>query len=295
MMLIKNTKELSQGPIKVLVYGESGSGKTSLAKTLPGAPKDVLVVSAESGLLPLKDSGIDYIDITRDQENALLPREKRLDVLLEAYKYLLTDEAKSKYKWVVIDSLSEIQQCLMEALRLKHLNSKDNFAVYRDNLEKMSSIVKMFRDLPSFNVLMICLSERDKDDNGKIFQNFALTGKIASLIPQFFDQVMYLVADNEGKRLLFCDKTDKVFAKDRSGRLNKIEDANMDVIVAKIREEKKDATGENTKGGSNGSKTDPAKPANTGAAAATQTAAVQNPGTGRAVANEPTVSSGARV
>ena len=51
---------------KVLVYGMAGAGKTSLAKTAPGK---VLVISAEAGLLSIKDApDLDAIEVKEASE-----------------------------------------------------------------------------------------------------------------------------------------------------------------------------------------------------------------------------------
>ena len=51
---------------KVLVYGMAGAGKTSLAKTAPGK---VLVISAEAGLLSIKDAtNVDAIEVKEASE-----------------------------------------------------------------------------------------------------------------------------------------------------------------------------------------------------------------------------------
>jgi len=57
---IKNTSSIHTDGVKILIFGKSGVGKTSLVGTLEGK---TLVLSAESGLLVLKDKNIDVIDI----------------------------------------------------------------------------------------------------------------------------------------------------------------------------------------------------------------------------------------
>ena len=48
---IHSTKDAATHGIKLLIYGQAGSGKTSLAATCPGNP---IIISAEAGLLSLK-------------------------------------------------------------------------------------------------------------------------------------------------------------------------------------------------------------------------------------------------
>ena len=58
MDYIKNTEAIHQSNLKCLIYGESGAGKTYLANTLT---QPTLIISAESGLVSLTGSNIDYV------------------------------------------------------------------------------------------------------------------------------------------------------------------------------------------------------------------------------------------
>lgn len=235
-MLIKNTKDLKDGPLTILVYGQSGAGKTTLTKTLPGAPGKILVISAESGLLPLQEAGIDYVDITRNDKDELLPKESRIARVGEVYNYLQTAEAKAKYDWIVFDSLTEIGQVLVDSLQVKHAGSKDGYAVYRENLQMLRSMItKFFRDQDHYNSLILTLSERGKNAEGIQAVNIDLEGRMSQSAPQFFDCVFLLGVQPDGKRILMTATTERYIAKDRSGKLLQMEDADLGKIIGKIR------------------------------------------------------------
>ena len=58
---IKSTKDIvGKDGVKILIHANSGTGKTSQLGTIDGK---VLILSAESGLLVLKDKNLDVIDI----------------------------------------------------------------------------------------------------------------------------------------------------------------------------------------------------------------------------------------
>ena len=234
-MKVNNTRNYSSNALKILIIGPSGSGKTSLAKT---TGEKTLVISAESGLLCLNESDIDIVDITSDDTGALISKEKRITRLGEVYRYLLEDETKKKYKWIFIDSLSEISQNLVEQLQVEFPERKDSLVLYGENAKRMRSIIKSFRDLPYYNVVMVALSETDKDENNIRFTGPSVIGKISNQLPAYFDEVFYLHVDRneEGQtvRRLVTEGSERLAAKDRSGKLAKFEEPNLSSISKKI-------------------------------------------------------------
>lgn len=235
-MLIKNTRTMAQAHgIKSILYGESGVGKTSQAKTLIDEGFKPIIISAESGLLSLAGSNIDVIDISRDDKNQILPPEKRFERLAEAYNFLLNQ--KHDYDTIILDSLTEINQCLMDNLRAKYPDSKDTLKMYGDNAVVMQKMIKKFRDL-NYNVVLIALSSNEKDEVGRRFTTMDLVGKVAAGIPALFDTVLYMFVDENLERKILTSKTDKTTAKDRSGRLNQLEEPNLGKIFKKIKETK---------------------------------------------------------
>ena len=92
----KRTSQIMNNGITILVYGQSGVGKTTLIKTLPGK---VLILSAEAGLLSLRDTDIEYVDI------------HTMDDLTEAYTYIVSNI--TEYNCIVLDSLSEIGEVIL--------------------------------------------------------------------------------------------------------------------------------------------------------------------------------------
>ena len=214
---LKNTKDLSHTGVKILVYGQAGSGKTSLIPTLPKP----IVLSAEGGLLSIQDANLPYIQINS------------MDDLNEAYDYLLNNE---EFKSVAIDSISEIAEVVLN--HEKKIN-KDPRAAYGSMQEQMADIIRSFRDLPFKHVYMSAKLEKSTDEMGRILYAPSMPGnKTGQALPYFFDEVLALRVEKDEagvtQRALMCDSDGLWSAKDRSGKLSAWESADLGEIIAKI-------------------------------------------------------------
>ena len=214
---LKNTKDLSHTGVKILVYGQAGSGKTSLIPTLPKP----IVLSAEGGLLSIQDANLPYIQINS------------MDDLNEAYNYLLDNE---EFKSVAIDSISEIAEVVLN--HEKKIN-KDPRAAYGSMQEQMADIIRSFRDLPFKHVYMSAKLEKSTDEMGRILYAPSMPGnKTGQALPYFFDEVLALRVEKDEagvtQRALMCDSDGLWSAKDRSGKLSAWESADLGEIIAKI-------------------------------------------------------------
>jgi phage nucleotide-binding protein len=210
---------LSNG-IKVLVYGESGSGKTFLTSTL----ENPVVLSVEAGLLSLHAHEIQFVEI------------KDLEQLREAYAWALESKEAQQFPTVVLDSISEIAEVVLIAEKKK---TKDPRAAYGEMQSTMAELVRAFRDLPKRNVYMSAKVEKQQDDLGRLLYSASMPGvKAGQALPYHFDEVFALRVerDAEGKpqRGLQCNSDGLWMAKDRSGKLDAWESADLGVIFEKI-------------------------------------------------------------
>ena len=224
-MKIQSTKDVDNQFLNVLIYGDSGSGKTTFSGT---APKP-LILSAESGLLSLNKIGaFDYVQINQFQD------------LIDAYDYLAVE--KHDYKTIVIDSLTEIQTQCMDAILAEAGREQAQIADWGRLNTRMVNAVRKFRDLP-FNLIIIALAEKVMAEDGFDQQLVPLVqGKLKNLLPAFFDEVFLAYAserrDADGnvhvEHALLTHGTKKYIAKDRSGMLSRKENPNFTDIYNKI-------------------------------------------------------------
>ena len=217
---LRSTSDAHTNGVKLLVYGQSGAGKTTLIKTLPKP----IVLSAEGGLLSLQDADLPFIEISD------------METLREAYTWLTqSDEAKG-FESVALDSISEIAEVVLNAEKKA---TKDPRQAYGAMQEQMTDIIRSFRDLPGRHVYMSAKLEKTQDEMGRVLYAPSMPGnKIGQALPYFLDEVLALRVEKDGEgvtqRALMCDSDGLWLAKDRSGKLGPWEAPDLGEIIAKI-------------------------------------------------------------
>ncbi len=198
---IKNTSEAHIDGIKILIYGESGVGKTTQLGTLEGK---TLVLSAESGLLVLKDKKIDVIDI--------------LDIATLGKVYLGIRDGKLKYNNVCIDSLTEIGEMIVSELEDDEYfgNPSNTFPKWQEYSKKIIKMVKMFRDLKGVNIIFSALRESVEANGSVVYMPQIPAKKAQSKLTSTMDEVYYININNDGQRVLHTNSTSTYVAKTRA-------------------------------------------------------------------------------
>ncbi len=222
---LKRTGDTHVNGVKILVYGQSGAGKTSLIATLPS----VIVLSAESGLLSLQDANLPYIEVTD------------MGTLMEAYEWLVGSDEAKQYKSVALDSISEIAEIVLNTEKKRTVNGKlvDPRQAYGALAEQMTDMIRSFRDLPGRNVYMSAKMEKVTDELGRISYGPSMPGKsLTQGIGYFFDELLALRVEKDAEgntqRALMCDSDGLWLAKDRSGKLAGWESPDLSAIIEKI-------------------------------------------------------------
>lgn len=227
--VLKNTRKHADDFINCIVYGESGVGKTSLLRDLPA--KEILILSAEKGLLSLKkeepEHGYDYVEV------------KYISEIMEV---LNDDEFCKKYKYFVIDSITELSQ--NEVVRISEVYSKlekeakKNQGAFALKMwgEFGSNFATLFKKLRDNNdsVIAIALLAEVESASGAIVRKPDIAGKTKDRILAWFDEVFYMGASKEGRKFI-TNKNETTAAKDRSGKLDAVEVANIAKVFEKIR------------------------------------------------------------
>lgn len=227
MQIVKLREAIRPHAPKVLVYGDSGIGKTALIGSLPGK---VLIVSAESGLLSLSfaadDGRFDVVEVVT------------VDDLINVHKHL-TSKGHG-YDWVCLDSISEIAEVVLTAEKKKVTDPRQAYGAV---IERVTAAMRAFRDLPIGVYFSAKLAKVKDDSTGRITYGISMPGaKLGDAVPYLFDEVFRLIAvdevDPEGKRAavryLQTSGDARSIAKDRSGALDPLEPADLGAVVAKM-------------------------------------------------------------
>lgn len=206
----------------MLVYGDSGVGKTVLAGSSFAVPEmsPVIFLDIEGGTLSLKSK---------------YPEVEKVRISSWAHLSAVFNDLKAnpnKYKTVVLDSVSELQQLGMDEIMYRAVKKAEEEGDERDpdlpsigehgkSNERMKKVIRHFRDLP-MNTIFTALERIDVDKKGRKHIKPLLSPKLSDQITGWLDVVVYMYKkeiDGEIKRVLCTEATDEVTAKDRSDNL----------------------------------------------------------------------------
>jgi len=203
--------------LKMLVYGQYGSGKSYFAGTAADVPqmRDVLYLDAEAGSMTIANRGSE-IDIIPIKDFEALDQVKQFLILhcqrrdrgdIEGMRALEEQlrgekvETPKQYHCVAIDSVSELGKMMMARLlgvspdtsNLDAQIEDATFSHWGQASQRIQLMVRAFRAIP-IHVVFVA-SEKMKEDERKqqrIMLN--LSGQLANDVQGFLDVVGYLVS-----------------------------------------------------------------------------------------------------
>ena len=189
----------------------------------------VLLIDVEGGSLTLRET---YPNVDVVRVDSWYDMQKVYDALFKG---------DSGYRTVILDSLSEIQKFSMTTIMYQVKRDDPNRDVevpgireWGKNLWQVRAVVRGFRDLP-MNVLFTALADHNRDPRtGLDKSGLGIQGRSRTEIPGFVDFVVYMYTklhQDENKRFVLTQQTEKELAKDRSNKLPKtIENPVMQTI-----------------------------------------------------------------
>jgi phage nucleotide-binding protein len=207
--------------VKVLVYADSGVGKTTLIKTAPNP----IIISTESGLLPLSGLNIPVIKVTT------------YDDLIEAFQYVTDITNMDSFDTICLDSITDLAESILTSYKKDHKDPRQAYGKLNDDI---AEIIRAFRDIDTHHVYFTAKMNRVEDSNSGMARYGAMMpGRtLSQQVPYFFDEVLCLqmAEDEDGVKYRYLQTQPSVThtAKDRSGKLNDPEEPDLTKIFNKI-------------------------------------------------------------
>lgn len=225
--------------LKILLYGESGSGKTRLAASASNVTtmSPAVLIDLEAGTTGLKKKNYPALRVisvkkamARFREDN--PKAKAAFPMFEWVMALAAELEEDKdVKTIIFDSFTELNNQLMAAHMhdkvLSTPNTDPDAPTYPDHnrvTNQARKIIRRYRDMIGKHLIITTL-ERSMASMGEEFParfGPGLTPKLAAEISGFLDMVLHLDSEVKGdqtERTVQTQLSKKYIAKDRLGVL----------------------------------------------------------------------------
>lgn len=206
--------------LKLLVYGQPGVGKTTLAGQAAEHDdmRDVWFLSVEGGMLSVPNNRRIYVTEIRNT-----PEVSAYAQIFEAF-WAMASRDVSKYPWindintVVIDSGSELLTLVLESLvdegvKADKTHSRDENQIYLQDYGtatvSLKRLYRYFRDLPCHLIVTALSKNIYPKRAGKVDEAAqpvavapSFTDKLGVSIQGYVDHCWYLYVDDKGRHIL---------------------------------------------------------------------------------------------
>ena len=175
-----NTKDLKISKIKILVWGKPKSGKTFFFRTFPKPAKAYMF--DPNGMLSLRGEDIEY----EEYRGPTGYRQFRID--------LERDMKKGVIKSIMIDSLSTLEQCMMQDVQEENVKRTENYQIQEYNIYFIR-LRALAIDLINYPVHTLFTAHEQTLENkvtGDVAILPSMYGKdMPNEFPMFFDEVYH--------------------------------------------------------------------------------------------------------
>lgn len=172
---------------KLLLYAHHGWGKTYQCRYFAEAYGKGLIISGESGLVSLSDVDIPVVEFT-SWDGAHDPAAGVYSFKGICRMIASKEFAEAGYKWLCIDSLTELSDRCMEDVE-KGFKDPTDLRKWQEFSRQFKGAMKWVRDLP-YHVYVTCLARSEKNANDELEYWPAVAQKaVGENLPALFDHV----------------------------------------------------------------------------------------------------------
>ncbi|MDD2326255.1 MAG: AAA family ATPase [Alphaproteobacteria bacterium] len=202
--------------VNMIVYGDSGVGKTVFSGSGRDKGKNDLILAVEHGTSSAGRAG--------SKANVLTVR--KWTELVEAIDELIEDP--DRFDWVIVDSLTKVQDLIWEHIIGEARRNNPGRNVYARELQEWGAAQLMLTEVverlngSEVNVIYTALAELGTDEEAQEFKLPSIHGKggkLAAWVCAQADVVAYMSVGRTSKgteyRKFQFNKSPEVFAKDR--------------------------------------------------------------------------------
>jgi hypothetical protein len=171
-------KETEQDFIKALVYGNSGTGKSTMCGT---APRNILYLWTE------RQGVISFKRVAPNQDTLEIDS---LDTLRAALSELRAPG--HGYSTVCLDSLSEMQRLIIDEQVSKTTGKEEpTISDWKVIIDRTASLVRAYRDLPMHVVVTALAEESIVNESDRLIRPSVSGRKLPGQLAQYFNLVGY--------------------------------------------------------------------------------------------------------
>lgn len=270
MLRIVKADERLAAPAKINIalFGPSGVGKTTQARTLN--PETTLFVDLEAGTLAIQDWAGDVVDVraTAAEHNmhpwdvarglacflggpdpAAAPTSPYSAKAFEWYCSMFGDPAAlAKYDTIFVDSITVASRFAFEWAKVQpeafseKSGKPDTRGAYGLLGQEMIRWLTQLQHIKGKSIIVVGILDKHVDDLKRVSWEPQIEGsKAGRELPGIFDQVVTLqnfeTSDGQKYRAFVCHQSNGYGfpAKDRSGRLDELEPPDLGALIHKIR------------------------------------------------------------